>query len=161
MRLSRSRTSVTTGALKSILGLSGNDVREISIPDANRFRLNTKKLSMILLAARDVERFDLQEPFESLAVDPDLLCLPKLTHLTTGMSSINRVMILNAASSLTYLHLIDPVPRIVPDELELPVLKNLKYFRLTKRHSRSPIWSVSADEYAPVGKLRSDRYRST
>lgn len=118
----------TAAALIALMSYSGNRVRHISIPDANKFRLSQKKFQAILGAAKKLEHLEIHEPFEQLSAAS--ASLPSLKRLILGNRGLPRGLLTHVADTLESLHIKMLENWDVTALKSGPPLLKLKYLRL-------------------------------
>ncbi|KAL7814695.1 hypothetical protein V8C44DRAFT_325896 [Trichoderma aethiopicum] len=145
---SNPRKPVSVRSLRKLLSYSSNDVRELLVDDARRFVLDRKKFDIILKAGINLQRLEITNPLEPLALTqiPKNLKYLKLDGFHNFWrpnqvgNDLYRSMLLAVAPSLETLDLAG-VPRQWFSAAEIPMMPNLKHLKLSK--GREQPWALS------------------
>ncbi|KAH7149550.1 hypothetical protein B0J13DRAFT_621398 [Dactylonectria estremocensis] len=140
------RFAPSTAAVKALLSYSGNDVREVIISNAQRFRLTQKKFNAILQASKNLERLSMREAINEQLQIPARrpLVFNKLAHVQLenflkSQPNFLRMLVIHCAETLQSLHL-SALPAVGSrTDLELPNLPQLKLLWLEEHDSPYPL----------------------
>ncbi|KAI9172471.1 hypothetical protein HJFPF1_01973 [Paramyrothecium foliicola] len=148
----RRRIAPGIASLRKLLTYSGNDVRELVIGNATRFRLSNQKFLALLNSAKAIERLEIGQPYENLVIPNQASSNRKF------MNKLN-TLVLDAvvrANDQTYANGVDYPYSLIQDAAE-----NLQHLHIRCDTNRFPVAATGSQLWPCMPELRCLRLEKT